>query len=123
MTMSPFFLAVIAGGAFLAVIGYFWWSGTVNVSAARQMVQKGALLIDVDSSEAFGLAHLDGSVNIPVEDLARRQDDVGPLARRIVVYARRGRTSAHAAHVLRSIGYHSVLNLGPMKRWAAAIQP
>jgi|SRR5580658_9727193 rhodanese-related sulfurtransferase len=120
MTMSPFVLAVIAGGSFLAVIAYFWWSGTVNVSAARRMIQKGALLLDVDSSEAFGLAHLDGSVNIPVDDLARRQDDVGPRERRIVVYARKGRTSAHAAHILRSIGYHSVLNLGPMSRWTAA---
>jgi len=117
--MSPFVLAVIAGGALLTVIGYFWWRGTVNVSSARRMVQKGALLIDVDSPEAFGVAHLDGSVNIPVEDLARRQEDVGPLAREIVVYARKGRTSARAAHVLRSIGYHSVLNLGPMRRWTA----
>jgi phage shock protein E len=117
--MSPFVFAVIAGGLFLAVIGYFWWRGTVNVSDAHRLVERGALLIDVDSPEVFGGAHLDGSINIPVDDLARRQDDVGPVERRIVVYARKGRTSARAAHLLRSVGYRSVLNLGPMKRWTA----
>lgn len=119
MTMSPFVLATIAAGSLLAVIGYFWWRGTVNVSEAHRRVESGALLIDVDSPEIFGVAHLEGSINIPVEDLARRQEDLGPLARRVVVYARQGRTSARAAHLLRSIGYHSVLNLGPMKRWRA----
>jgi rhodanese-related sulfurtransferase len=117
--MSPFVLAVIAAGSLLAIIGYFWWRGTVNVTEAHRLVEKGALLIDVDPPEVFGTAHLDGSINIPVEDLARRQEDIGPLGRRIVVYARKGRTSARAAHLLRSIGYHSVLNLGPMKRWTA----
>lgn len=117
--MSPFVLAAIASGSLLAVIGYFWWRGTVNVSEAHRLVEGGALLLDVDSPEIFGATHLVGSVNIPVEHLARRQEDVGPLARKIVVYARHGRTSARAAHLLRSVGYHSVLNLGPMKRWNA----
>jgi hypothetical protein len=44
MMMSPFVLAVIAGGSLLAVIGYYWWRGTVNVSEAHRLVESGALL-------------------------------------------------------------------------------
>lgn len=117
--MSPFILASVAGGSLFGVIGYFWWRGTANVYEAHRLVEKGALLLDVDSQEAFGAAHLDGSLNIPVEDVAMRQAEIGPIERPIVVYAREGRTSARATHVLRSIGYHCVCNLGPMRRWTA----
>ncbi|MGD0674101.1 MAG: rhodanese-like domain-containing protein [Polyangiaceae bacterium] len=117
--MSPFVLALAASGTFLAIIAYFWWRGTVNVGEAHRRVRGGALLIDVDSPDVFASAHLDGSVNIPVTDMARRQADIGPIDRAIVVYARSGFTSARAAHLLRTIGYHSVLNVGPMKRWSA----
>lgn len=110
--MSSFVSAVSVGGALLAIITYFWWRGTANVLEAHRWVRDGALVIDVDSSGVFVTAHLDGAVNIPAKDIAHRQGEIGPIERPIVVYARSGL----AAHVLRSIGYHSVLNLGPMTR-------
>jgi rhodanese-related sulfurtransferase len=104
---------------FLAFIGYQFWRGTVVVSKARRWVGLGALLVDAGTPEEFSLAHIAGAVNIPAPDIARRQAEVGLRTCNVVVYARSRFQSARAAHILRSIGYHSVINVGPMARWGA----
>jgi rhodanese-related sulfurtransferase len=103
---------------FVSMIGYFFWRGTVVVMNARHLVDdQGALLLDVGTRTQFAAAHIAGSVNIPAPVVALRQAEIGSRERPIVVYARSGIESARATHVLRSIGYHSVTNVGPMRRW------
>lgn len=103
---------------FISFVAYHFWRGTVVVVNARHLVDhQGALLIDVGTPAQFAAAHIVGSVNIPAPTVALHQDEIGPWERPIVVYARSGLESARATHVLRSIGYHSVTNVGPMKRW------
>src|SRR5947207_9285633 len=97
-----------------AVVAYVWYAGIVNVRTARKRVRRGALFLDVDAPEDYERSHLPGAVNIPVEDLPLRQKDIGPPTRSIVVYARRDMRSAHAAHLLRVLGYRSVVSLGDM---------
>jgi len=109
---------------FLSVIGYFFWRGTVVVMNARHLVdEQGGLLIDVGTPAQFTGAHIAGSVNIPAADVALRQAEIGPVDRPVVVYARSGFQSARAAHVLRSIGYQRVVNVGTIGRWGAPVSP
>jgi rhodanese-related sulfurtransferase len=106
----------------ISLIGYYFWRGTVVVMNARhQVADQGALLLDVGTPEEFTAAHIAGSINIPAPDVARHQEEIGPYDRPIVVYSRSGFHSARAAHVLRSIGYHSITNIGPMRRWGEPI--
>jgi rhodanese-related sulfurtransferase len=107
----------IAALSLLSMIGYLFWRGTVVVMNARRLVSAGALLLDAGTPVEFSVAHIAGSVNIPTPDVARRQVEIGPWDRVIVVYARSGFRSARAAQALRAIGYHSVLNVGRMSRW------
>lgn len=103
---------------FLSIIGYFFWHGTVVVMNARRLVyEEAALLLDVGTPAQFTAAHIAGSVNIPVGDVALRQAEIGPLDHPIVVYSHSGFQSARAAHVLRSIGYQRVVNVGTIRRW------
>jgi len=88
-----------------------------NVRTARARVERGALFVDVDPPEDYERSHLPGAVNIPVEDLPLKQREIGPPTRSIVVYARGELRSAHAAHLLRTLGYRSVVSLGEMRRW------
>lgn len=105
---------------FLSIIGYFFWRGTVVVMNARRLVdEQGALLLDVGTPAQFTAAHIAGAVNIPAADVALRHAEIGPVDHAIVLYARSGFQSARAAHVLRSIGYHSVINVGSITRWGA----
>jgi len=110
----------LAALLFLSVIGYFFWRGTVVVMNARHLVDdQGALLLDVGTTAQFTAAHIAGAINIPAPDVALRQVEIGPVDQPIVLYGRSASESARAAHVLRSIGYHSVTNVGTMKRWGS----
>lgn len=79
---------------------------------ARQMVEGGALLLDVRTPAEFASGHLDGAVNIPVQELSARAGEVA-RGRPVVVYCRSGRRSADAKRILEARG-HEVLDIGAM---------
>lgn len=79
------------------------------------MVAEGATLLDVRTPGEFSSGHLEGAVNIPVQELDRRIDEI-PTDHSVVVYCASGMRSANAARTLRSRGY-TVHDLGPMSAW------
>lgn len=89
--------------------------GQVDGATAHKLVADGAVLVDVRSPDEFATKHLDGAVNIPVEDLASK--DVGAKDKPMVLYCTHGRRSAQAAETLRGRGYTRVYLLGPMSAW------
>lgn len=84
---------------------------------ARKKVGEGAVLLDVRTPEEFGQGHLEGAKNIPVQELARRVDDVGPRETPVVVYCAAGMRAQAASELLRRAGFKDVLNLGSMSAW------
>jgi rhodanese-related sulfurtransferase len=76
------------------------------------------LLIDVRTPEEFASGHIDGSVNIPVEEMQGRLDEI-PGDTPIVVYCRSGNRSATAARILTDAGYTPVYDLGGIQDWVA----
>jgi rhodanese-related sulfurtransferase len=116
LVMLPICGGFVAFG-FVSVIAYLFWRGTVVVVNARHLVEGGAVLLYAGTPAEFSAAHVTGSVNIPASDIARRRGEIPDRKRPIVVYARSGFRSARAAHILRSIGYQRVTNVGPMSRW------
>ncbi len=91
--------------------------GKASAADARALVAEGALLLDVRSTGEFASGHIDGAVNIPVDQLARRIGDVGAKERPVVVYCRSGARSGQAAGILRGAGFARVEDLGAMHRW------
>ena len=75
-------------------------------------------LIDVRTPQEYAGGHIPGSVNIPVESLASRLDEV-PHDKPVVVYCRSGNRSATAADILVENGYKSVFDLGGIQDWIA----
>lgn len=88
----------------------------VSGEEAKRLVQDGATLVDVRTPPEFALGHLDGAVNVPVQDLAVRHAELDP-ARAVVVYCRSGARSAAAAELLSANGFNSVHDLGPKSAW------
>jgi len=76
------------------------------------------LLIDVRTPEEFASGHINGSVNIPVEEMQGRLDEI-PGDTPIVVYCRSGNRSATAARILTEAGYAPVYDLGGINDWIA----
>jgi rhodanese-related sulfurtransferase len=91
-------------------------SSGVSSAEAKALVDKGALLLDVRTREEFSSGHVNGALNIPVQELAGRLKELSDKAKPVVVYCRSGGRSASAASLLRQSGYN-VHDLGAMHNW------
>lgn len=81
----------------------------------HELVAAGATLLDVRTPEEFAERHLEGAVNIPVDQVEARLAEI-PRDRPVVVYCRSGARSMSAARVLRRSGY-DVEDLGSINEW------
>jgi rhodanese-related sulfurtransferase len=79
-------------------------------------------LIDVRTPEEFNDGHIPGSININVETLANRLDEI-PADMPIVVYCRSGNRSATAAKILVDAGFAPVYDLGGIQAWVTEGYP
>lgn len=91
--------------------------GKVSSAQAHTLVDGGALLLDVRTPGEFASGHIDGALNIPVQELAGRLGELDDKSRDIVVYCRSGGRSAQAKRLLSAEGYTAVHDLGAMGRW------
>jgi phage shock protein E len=88
----------------------------VDGAEARRLVEQGAVLLDVRTAAEFGGGHIQGAINIPVQELDARLADVGDKDKTVIVYCRSGARSARAAATLEAAGY-TVRDLGSMAAW------
>lgn len=81
------------------------------------------VLIDVREPWEFELCRIEGSVSIPLGQLAARLPEV-PRDRPLVMVCHHGHRSWHAAAALRHAGFGQVHNLrGGVEEWAAEVEP
>ncbi|MBV1862541.1 MAG: rhodanese-like domain-containing protein [Nannocystaceae bacterium] len=92
-------------------------SSFVESKQAHGLVEDGAALIDVRSTQEFASGHIEGARNIPVGEIGTRLAEVGDKDKPVVVYCRSGMRSAQAKSTLESAGFTQVHNLGGMSRW------
>jgi rhodanese-related sulfurtransferase len=119
-SMSPALCAVLWAAWFFAVLGYFWWRDTLHPGRIHELFESGALLIDAATPEQYATDHAPSALNIPAHDIRRRRDELGDHTRTILVYARSALRSAASAHILRAMGFSTVVNIGTLRRWRAA---
>lgn len=89
----------------------------VSAAKARQLLNEGALVVDVRSPEEFNSRHIKGAINLPLGNLSaeapRRLPDKGqPL----LLHCLSGTRSGIAKGQLKGLGYTSVFNLGSFGR-------
>lgn len=89
----------------------------ISGSDARALVADGARLVDVRSEGEYAGGGIEGSINIPVQELAGRMDELGDKNAEIVVYCQSGSRSAMAKRLLESNGFTKVHDMGGIGRW------
>lgn len=89
----------------------------IDSATAARLVGDGALLLDVRTPTEFSTGAPEGAVNIPVQELAARLDEL-PRDRTIVAYCRSGARSATAVAKLVAAGFdaHDAGGLGNVMR-------
>ncbi len=90
------------------------WQVPVDEDHARDMLQRGALLVDVRSPVEYADATIAGAVNLPLEELEQHVERL--RGTQALLFCNSGTRSHIAAEKLRSLGVRSVYNLGPYKR-------
>lgn len=115
--MDPSTVLTVALGGFVAWKISRAFLGKVSPEKARALVLGGARLVDVRSRGEHAAGHIDGSTNVPVDELGDRMGELGDKGRPIVVYCASGMRSASAATMLRRAGFAEVHDLGAMARW------
>jgi len=101
---------------------------TITTEELEQLKQSGKpfKLVDVLSIEYFQEEHIQGAVNLPLEDIASEAMNRFDMEEEIVVYCKNDMCSASpkAAQKLESIGFQNVKDYdGGLEAWKEAGNP
>jgi len=77
-----------------------------------ELVNQGAIIIDVRSKGEFAGGHIKGSVNIPVDQIGKNIQKLKSKNKPIITCCASGMRSASAKNILRSNGFTEVYNGG-----------
>lgn len=90
-------------------------NGIVPAREAWAAIRGGALLLDVRTPEEFQQGHLEGSINIPYDEIHSRLAELVDTSKPIVAYCRSGNRSGKAKGILEGLGYKNVVNAGGLQ--------
>jgi phage shock protein E len=82
------------------------------MSGLENKIKAGAIVIDVRTAEEFEEEHYPHAINIPVDQIHERLNEIGEKQKPVVLYCASGARSAYATKILRSAGYTDVMNAG-----------
>ncbi|RPE77631.1 MULTISPECIES: rhodanese-like domain-containing protein [unclassified Frondihabitans] len=89
-------------------------SDTVTVTELNDATDP--VLVDVREPNEYATGHVPGAINIPLDDLASRVEDV-PDAEPVYVICQAGIRSARGADILIDLGYQAVSVDGGTQAW------
>lgn len=87
----------------------------VDSNVAMTLMEQNAIVIDVRTADEYATGHIEGSINIPVDNISSINYDKDAL---IIVYCASGMRSSNAAKTLANLGYTNIHNLdGGLINW------
>jgi len=101
------------------VVLLIWWRWRLSHRSPQQLARiraaldGGAKLIDVRTRAEFDSGHPKGAINIPLDELQRRLDELAERSAPVVLCCATGMRSRAAARMLEREGFAEVLDLGP----------
>jgi molybdopterin/thiamine biosynthesis adenylyltransferase/rhodanese-related sulfurtransferase len=99
------------------------WDITPHELQAHLKSGKTIRLVDVREPHELEISHLDGTVNIPLGQLAMRSNELDPQDE-IVLVCKAGVRSTRALHILLGAGFRNLHNLkGGLNAWVREIDP
>lgn len=78
--------------------------GTDSSSVVKEMIAKGAVIIDVRSPAEFQGGHVAGSVNIPLQIIDGKIEEIKAMNKPVVLCCASGNRSGQATYILQAQG-------------------
>jgi len=69
-----------------------------------ELVQRGAIIIDVRTSKEFAQGHADSAINIPLSDIANKIEAIKNQNKPVITCCRSGARSGNAATIFKHAG-------------------
>ena len=82
----------------------------VKVTEVRELVEKGAFIVDVREEDEFAEGHIINAVNIPLSQFRNRMDEI-PKDQPVYLHCRSSQRSYNALLALQGNGYENVFNI------------
>jgi rhodanese-related sulfurtransferase len=95
------------------------WKQPIDPAEAKSLLAAGARLIDVRGPDEFGQDHIDGALNIPLEEIEKQASGLGDGP--CLIYCQSGTRSHIATEKLRKLGLSSAHDIGAFSRAKAII--
>ena len=93
---------------------------TIDSNKAMDLIEDGAVIIDVRERHEFSTGHIKDAINIPLGDIDSVDYDMDTT---IIVYCASGMRSMDAAKTLSEMGYTSLYNLdGGLINWGFELE-
>ncbi|MGD9100806.1 MAG: rhodanese-like domain-containing protein, partial [Anaerolineae bacterium] len=109
--------------AYLAALPEGW--GVIKVAALNeQLIEEPPFMVDVRQPDEYAEGFIEGSVSIPLRELAQHLDALPGMDEQVVVICGSGFRSAIGMAVLQMLGYENAQSMaGGVKAWKAAEFP
>lgn len=92
------------------------WTPLIPVERAKELIGAGALLVDVRDADEFARGCLPGAVNLPLDQIDQRVDEL--RGKSAIIYCQSGLRSQRAMQLLQKLHFDQVYNLGALNRWS-----
>lgn len=80
------------------------------------------IILDVRTEEEYITGHIINAINIPVDDIEERINELKNKDEIILVYCKSGRRSVIACEILDAYGYTNVYNMGGVVDWPYGLE-
>ena len=84
----------------------------INQAAELCREDETAVMLDVRTAEEYKAGHIEGSINVPLQNIGSIKQLIENLSAPIYTYCLSGARSRQAAAALEAMGYKKVINIG-----------
>lgn len=95
----------------------FFKQPDINEGVQEWKNDHGAVLLDVRTSNEYRQGHIQGSRNIPLQNIRKAKNSLQDPDQAIYIYCLSGARSAQAVSELKAMGYTKVKNIGGINSW------
>ena len=93
----------------------------INKGVEDWLGTEDAVLLDVRTVDEYRQGHIDGSLNIPLQNIHAVKNNIPDLDKPIYVHCLSGARSAQATSVLKSMGYTKVTDIGGINSYRGRV--
>ena len=84
----------------------------INAGVEKFRQTKGAVLIDVRTKEEYAERKIEGSINLPLQEIEKITSVVPDKSTPVFLHCRSGKRSGKALKILTAMGYTNAVNIG-----------